>query len=313
MLPWPGRAQGHARRRGSSPSRCSSRPTRCAIRCLGDASPSYWRRPPTAAPLTGNCSRRWGECCRRRYLPRPERRSRSRGFHALSHLVSRTPHPLLARARHRVAHPEGRCPPGLQPLYFGSPARCCCAVCAYLVRLSPGLWRVPFVHRDDPARFLGEAMARELKEQVEAGTWWRDDRAGVYRPRFTSAWVMTWQALPPFSLLRRWRLRRRASAILQELNMAGPDPRPIAQPRTRVSLGWVAAAAVIVFLVTQLGSRVRHTSWTLPSNFAAPAAFPDAVRALAQLSGGRATPLVTIASVAASGATDGLGVNAPAA
>ena len=93
------------------------------------------------------------------------------------------------------------------------PARLVRVKRAYLYRYYRGVERAPFEHRDDPARFLGEAMARELKEQVEAGTWWRDDRAGVYRPRFTSAWVMTWQALPPFSMLRR-RLRRRASAIL---------------------------------------------------------------------------------------------------
>src|SRR2546422_1029548 len=167
------------------------------------------------------------------------------------------------------------------------PARLCRVKRAYLDRHYRGLERVPFEHRDDPARFLGEAMAGELKEQVEAGTWWRDDRAGGFRPRFTRAWVMTWRALPPFSVLRRRRIHRRASAILKGLNMAGPDPRPIAQPRTRVSLGGVAAVAVTVFLVTQLGSRVRHTSWTLPSDFAAPAAFPDAVRALEQLAGGK--------------------------
>src|SRR5438128_899549 len=167
------------------------------------------------------------------------------------------------------------------------PARLCRVKRAYLDRHYRGLERVPFEHRDDPARFLGEAMAGELKEQVEAGTWWRDDRAGVYRPRFTSAWVMTWQALPPFSVLRRWRIRRRASAILQELNMAGPDPRPIAQPRTRVSLGWVAAVAVT--------------------------AFPDAVRALEQLAGGKATPLVGIDSVGDSVDTEGFAVSVPPA
>ena len=111
------------------------------------------------------------------------------------------------------------------------PARLVRVKRAYLDRYYRGVERVPFEHRDDPARFLGGAMGRELKEQVEAGTGWRDDRAAVFRPTFTSAWVMTWQALPPFSMLRRRRLRRRASAILEELNMASPDPRPIAQPR----------------------------------------------------------------------------------
>src|SRR2546428_11905440 len=114
-------------------------------------------------------------------------------------------------------------------------------------------------------------MARELTEQVEAGRWRRDDRAGVFRPTFTAAWAMTWQALPPFSMLRRWRIRRRASAILKDLNMDGPDPRPIAQPRTRVSLGWVAAVAIVVFLLTQLGSQVLRTAWTfLPTSWRRP-------------------------------------------
>jgi len=51
-------------------------------------------------------------------------------------------------------------------------------------------------HQGDPARFLSEAMVRELREQVDAGTCRLDDRAGVFRPTFTSAWVMTWQGLP---------------------------------------------------------------------------------------------------------------------
>ena len=193
------------------------------------------------------------------------------------------------------------------------PARLVRVKRAYLDRHYRGAERVPFEHREDPARFLGDAMVRELTEQVEAGRWRRDDRAAVFRPKFTSACVMTWQALPPFSMLRRRRLRRRAEAILEELNMAGPDPRPIAQARTRVSLGWVAAAAVIVFLVAQLDSRVRRTSWTLPSDFTAPVAFPDAVRALERLAGGKAAPLVGIDSVGDSVATEGFAVNVPRA
>jgi len=156
-------------------------------------------------------------------------------------------------------------------------------------------------------------MVRELTEQVDAGRWRRDDRAGVFRPKFTSAWVMTWQLLPPFSMLRRWRIRRRAAAILQELNMAGPDPRPIAQPRRRVSLRWVAVAAILVFLLNQLGSRLLRTTWSVPSDFVAPAAFPDAVRALERLAGGAATPLVGTDSVGDSLRTEGFQVSVPPA
>jgi hypothetical protein len=125
---------------------------------------------------------------------------------------------------------------------------------------------------------------------------------------------MTWQALPPFSTLRRRRVRRRAAAILRDLNMAGPDPRPIAQPRTRGSLRWVAAVAIIiylVFLLTQPGSRGLRTSWTLPADFVVPAAFPDAVRALERLAGAKATPLVGTDSVGDSRVTEGFAVNVP--
>jgi len=193
------------------------------------------------------------------------------------------------------------------------PARLCRIKRAYLDRHYRGVERVPFEHQDEPARFLGEAMARELTEQVEAGRWRRDDRTGVFRPTFPSAWVMTWQALPPFSLLRRRRVRRRATAILEELNMAGPDPRPIAQPRTRVSLRWLVAVAIIVYLLTQFGSRVLRTSWTLPADFVVPAAFPDAVRALERLARGKATPLVGTDSVGDSLRTEGFAVSVPSA
>lgn len=95
--------------------------------------------------------------------------------------------------------------------------------------------------------------------------------------------------------------------------MAGPDPRPIAQPRTRVSLAWVAALAVTVFVVLQLGSRVLRTSWTVPSDFVAPATFREAVRALERLAGGAATPLVGTDSGGDSLLTEGFAVSVPSA
>ena len=193
------------------------------------------------------------------------------------------------------------------------PARLCRIKRAYLERHYPGRERAPFEHQNDPARFLAGAMVRELTEQVDAGRWRRDDRAGVFRPTFTSAWVMTWQLLPPFSMLRRWRIRRRAAAILRELNMAGPDPRPIAQPRTRVSLRWVAVAAILVFLLNQLGSRLLRTTWSVPSDFVVPAAFPDAVGVLERLAGAKATPLVGLDSVGDSVVTEGFAVSVPPA
>jgi len=55
--------------------------------------------------------------------------------------------------------------------------------------------RVPFEHRDDPAGFSGMADGARLTERSrQAG-----GGATIARrvpPKFTSAWVMTWQALP---------------------------------------------------------------------------------------------------------------------
>src|SRR5207237_6461082 len=52
----------------------------------------------------------------RPFLPSfPTRRSSD--LHGLSPLVGHTPHPILARAHHRLAHSEGPCPPGLRALY----------------------------------------------------------------------------------------------------------------------------------------------------------------------------------------------------
>jgi uncharacterized protein DUF4253 len=193
------------------------------------------------------------------------------------------------------------------------PARLCRITRAYRDRHYRGVERVPFERQGDAAGFLGEAMVRELTEQVEAGTWRRDERAGVFRPTFASAWVMTWQALPPFGTLRRRRLRRRAAEILRELGMTGPDPRPIAQPRTRISIGWVAALAITVFLVMRLGSRALPTPWTLPADFVVPDAFPNAVRALERLAGAAAAPLVGTDSVGDSLFTEGFAVRVSSA
>jgi uncharacterized protein DUF4253 len=99
----------------------------------------------------------------------------------------------------------------------------------------------------------------------------------------------------------------------EEVNMAGPDPRPIAQPRTRVSLRWVAAMVILAFLLTHLRSRVLRTSWTLPADFVVPAAFPDAVRALERIAGAAATPLVGTDSVGDSLLTEGFAVSVPSA
>src|SRR5437667_7166287 len=56
------------------------------------------------------------------------------------------------------------------------PARLCRITRAYLERHYRGVERAPFEHQDEPARFLGGAMVRELTEQVEAGAWRRSCR-----------------------------------------------------------------------------------------------------------------------------------------
>src|SRR2546426_7141105 len=107
------------------------------------------------------------------------------------------------------------------------PARLCRIKRAYLDGHYRGVERVPFEHQNDPARFLGDAMVRELSEQV--------------------------------------------------------------------------------------GSRVLRTSWTFPSEFVVPAAFPRAVRALERLAGAEATPLVGTDSVGDSLLTEGFAVSVPSA
>jgi hypothetical protein len=183
------------------------------------------------------------------------------------------------------------------------PARLCRIKRAYLDRHYRGLERVPFERQGDRARFLSEAMVRELMEQVERGAWRRDERAGVFRPTFWSACVMTWQALPPFSMLRR-RMYARAREILEGLHMDGPDPRPVAQPRTRISVAWLVTLAAAVFIATRLTS--------VPSDFVVPAAFPDAVGALERLAGVSATPLFGVDSTGDSARMEGFAVSVPA-
>lgn len=164
-------------------------------------------------------------------------------------------------------------------------------------------------------------MVRELTDQVDAGAWRLDEKTGTFRPTFISAWRMTWQALPPFSLLRRRRVGRRAAAILKELGMDGPDPRPIAQPRPRLSVAWLAALVVAVTLLTHVGSSVtrainvvpRSEPITLPADFVVPDAFPDAVRALERLAGTSAAPLVGRGSLGGPARTEGFAVSVPPA
>lgn len=168
---------------------------------------------------------------------------------------------------------------------------------AYIERHYAGVVRVPFDHQDDPARFLSDSMVRELVEQVEAGTWWRDEGRQVFRPTFVGAWLSTWGQLPPFITVRRVRMRRRATAILKELGLEGGDAHPIPSPRARGSFAWpafVLAAALLFYVGGPL--LTSCPSWpsdriTIPSDLVVPADFPGAVRALERLAGAAASPL----------------------
>lgn len=169
---------------------------------------------------------------------------------------------------------------------------------AFLQRYFATAERVPFDHEDDPARFLGEGMVRELAEQVDAGTWWRDDVTHVFRPTFRGAWLATWRLLPPFVTIRRVRMRRRAAALLKELGLDGSDAHPIPPPRRRPSLAWPAfilAAALLFYvggpLLTSCPPFRSSDQVGIPSDFVVPADFPGAVHALERLAGAAASPL----------------------
>ena len=192
---------------------------------------------------------------------------------------------------------------------------------AYLERHFGGVARARFDHQNDPVRFLSEAMVRELAEQVEAGTYRRDDLTQEFRPTFTGAWRLTWRLLPPFRAMRMARVRRRAAALLKELGLEGRDLRPIAQPRTRISVAWIALVGAAVFVAIYAGSELsrragRFTgggSVRLPADFVVPSDFPGAVRALERLAGASAIPLAGTDSLGASVTTEGFTVPVVAA
>ncbi|HKW39691.1 MAG TPA: DUF4253 domain-containing protein [Gemmatimonadales bacterium] len=198
------------------------------------------------------------------------------------------------------------------------PARLCRIKRAYLQRYFGAATTIPFDHQEEPARFLSQAMVRELTEQVAVRTWRRDDATETFRPTFVGAWKMTWRLLPPFRAIRMARLRRRGAALLRELGMEGRDPHPIAQPRSKMSVAWIAALAVAVLIVTRLGSglvrrlsTLTRSTVALPADFTVPNDFAGAVRALEQLAGSTATPLAGRDSLGDSTVTEGFAVGVP--
>ena len=101
--------------------------------------------------------------------------------------------------------------------------------------------------------------------------------------------------------------------------MAGPDPHPIAPPRTRISFAWIAAIAAAVFIVNRCGSDVlrrfgtrrRSATLRLPADVVVRDDFHAAVRTLERLAGATATPLAGLDSVGDSTVTEGFAVDVP--
>jgi hypothetical protein len=160
----------------------------------------------------------------------------------------------------------------------------------------------------DPGRLLSEAMTRDYSVQVETGYLRLDDGAQEFRPTWLGAWAMTYRLLSPFRQIREARQRRRAAALLRELGLAGPDPRPIASPPSPDATRWNFALLVVVAVIYVLSrpgaggglGRVREgpvAKVRVPADFTVPAEFPSAVRALEQLVGETAVPLEGIDSV----------------
>ena len=85
-------------------------------------------------------------------------------------------------------------------------------------------------YRGDPARYLSEAMVRELTQQIQTGYLWLDESAAVFRPTWKGALLMTYKLLWPIKQRRARRLRLRAASLLRKLGLDGPERNPIAVP-----------------------------------------------------------------------------------
>ena len=195
---------------------------------------------------------------------------------------------------------------------------------ALLARRYGATRRAPADHREDPAGFLGAAMARELRQQVDTGYFWLDTTADAYRPTWRGAWLMCWKLLQPFRDIGAWRSDRRASALLRELNLEGDDTSPVQSPPHKAPVGhwnWVTVVGGLLILFVHprfldqglsiLGgpsaARVR-----LPVGFVVPADFPGAVRALERLADANSEPLIVQDSTGKNVRTTGVVVPAEA-
>lgn len=195
------------------------------------------------------------------------------------------------------------------------PARLRRVMRTLLDRRYAGRPRVPLDPAGNPAAFIGEALAREYREQVGTGYLWLHDRTRTYRPTWLGAWAMTYRLLPPLRQIFAARARRRAAALLAELGLSGRDERPIAAPRATEPLRWNLALLVVllvVYVVTR-GPRGGTGAFRPPADFVVPADFAGAVRALERLAGDSAVPLVGTDTGGEARATPGVTVGVAAA
>ncbi len=69
---------------------------------------------------------------------------------------------------------------------------------------------------DDPAVFLEKVSTKVMNEQVDAGYYYIDEAAGVYRPTLKGAFIMTWKLMWPFKSIIRSRKNARTKAMFGE-------------------------------------------------------------------------------------------------
>lgn len=175
----------------------------------------------------------------------------------------------------------------------------------------------------DGAKYLAEALVRELEGQLPTGYLRRDDAANAFRPTIKGALLMTWAQIPPIITIRMKRVRRRAAQLIETLGVTEPDENPASVPALQRTVAWPAVGLLLAICVYAAGADTvaRDLSFdaepsaapmTLPAGFAVPADFPGAVQALEALTGVVAEQLVVIDSLGFPVQTDGamLGVEA---
>ena len=156
----------------------------------------------------------------------------------------------------------------------------------------------------DAAAFLTQALIKEMEQQIPLGYLRREGDA--YRPTVLGAALMTWTQLPPFTWVRRSRMRRRAEALIQSLGVTEPDATRTNVPRLQTKIAWPAVGLFLLImgyaasadtLPSFIGKPAAAKPWTIPADFVVPPDFPGAVKALEALTGAGAEQLTVIDSL----------------